>query len=72
VPFWLSPLVANAVSTALRGWYFVPWANQSLTWWLHPAPSAGPRVNWAGAGLIAALYALCLLAISQFPPALIP
>jgi hypothetical protein len=58
---------ANAVITGLLGWYFVPWASRALDWWLNPTPAAGPRVNWAGVGLIVALYGLCLLVFSQFP-----
>ncbi|HEY7067124.1 MAG TPA: antibiotic biosynthesis monooxygenase [Chloroflexota bacterium] len=72
VQFWLSLFVANAVSTVLLGYWFVPWANRVLNWWLRPAPGAVPRVNWAGTLLVVALYAACLLAFSQFPPALIP
>jgi antibiotic biosynthesis monooxygenase (ABM) superfamily enzyme len=67
IPFWLALFLANAVSTGLLGWFFVPWASRALDWWLNPAPAAAPRVNRAGAGLIVALYGLCLLVFSQFP-----
>jgi uncharacterized protein len=67
IPFWLALFLANAVSTGLLGWFFVPWASRALDWWLNPAPAAAPRVNRAGAGLIMALYGLCLLVFSQFP-----
>jgi uncharacterized protein len=67
VPFWLSLFLGNAVSTVLLGYWFVPWMNRALSWWLYPAPSAVPRVHWLGAALVVVLYALCLLAFSQFP-----
>ena len=67
IPFWLALFLANAVITGVLGWYFVPWASRALDWWLNPTPAAGPRVNWAGVGLIVALYSLCLLVFSQFP-----
>ena len=72
MPFWLALFLANAISTGLLGWLFVPWASRVLDWWLNPTPAAAPRVNWAGIGLIVALYGLCLLMFSQFPPSLIP
>ena len=71
MPFWLSLFLANAVVTALLGWLFVPWASRALNWWLNPKPASASRVNWTGAGLIVALYGLCLLVFSHFPPALI-
>jgi antibiotic biosynthesis monooxygenase (ABM) superfamily enzyme len=67
MPFWLALFLANAVITGLLGWCFVPWASRALNWWLNPTPAAAPRVNWAGVGLIVALYGLCLLVFSQFP-----
>src|SRR5215831_8292986 len=67
MPFWLALFLANAVSTVLLGWYFVPWASRALDWWLNPTLAAAPRVNWVGVGLIVALYGLCLLVFSQFP-----
>jgi len=67
MPFWLALFLANALITALLGWYFVPWASRALDWWLNPKPATTPRVNWAGVGLIVALYGLCLLVFSQFP-----
>jgi antibiotic biosynthesis monooxygenase (ABM) superfamily enzyme len=72
VPFWLSLFFANAVSTVLLGYWFVPWASRALNWWLRPAPADAASATWRGVALIAALYALCLLAFSLFPPALIP
>jgi antibiotic biosynthesis monooxygenase (ABM) superfamily enzyme len=67
MPFCLALFLANALSTGLLSWYFVPWASRALDWWLHPTPAAAPRVNRVGAGLIMALYGLCLLVFSQFP-----
>lgn len=32
MPFWLALFLANAVSTALLGWLFVPWASRALDW----------------------------------------
>ncbi len=67
VPFWLALFIANAVSTGLLGWLFVPRASQWLQWWLSPRPSAPRWMNWSGVGLIVLLYGVCLLAFSQFP-----
>ena len=67
MPFWLALFLGNALITGLLGWYFVPWASRALDWWLNPTPAMTPRVNWAGVGLIVALYGLCLLVFSQFP-----
>jgi antibiotic biosynthesis monooxygenase (ABM) superfamily enzyme len=72
VPFWLALFVGNATSTVLLGYWFVGWMSRALGWWLYPAPAAGPRVHWLGAGVVVALYALCLLVFSQLPPAVIP
>ena len=72
MPFWLALFVANAASTALLGWLFVPWASRALHWWLNPPTVGVSRINWAGVGLILALYALCLLLFSRFPTGLIP
>ena len=66
VPFWLALFIANAVSTALLGWWFVPQASRWLDWWLNPAPSAPPWVSWAGVGVVVAFYVLFLAAFSQF------
>jgi uncharacterized protein len=68
MPFWLALFLANALITGLLGWYFVPWASRALDWWLNPKPATTARVIWAGVGLIVALYGLCLLVFSQFPP----
>ncbi len=67
VPFWLALFIANAVSTALLGWWFVPQASRLLQWWLSPTPASPRWVSWAGVGLIVLLYGLCLLVFSQFP-----
>jgi uncharacterized protein len=67
MPLWLALFVGNAVSTVLLGYWFVPWMSRALGWWLYPAPAAVPRAHWLGAGVVVALYALCLLAFSQFP-----
>jgi uncharacterized protein len=67
VPLWLALFIGNAVSTVLLGYWFTRWMSRALDWWLYPAPGAGPRVHWLGTGVVVALYALCLLAFSQFP-----
>jgi uncharacterized protein len=72
LPFWLVLFIGNAVSTVLLGYYFVPWMSRALSWWLYPAAASAPRANWAGTALVVGLYALCLLAFSQLPPALVP
>ena len=67
VPFWLTLFLSNAASTVLLGYWFTPQVSRALMWWLSPKPTAPPWTNWAGAGLVALLYCLCLAIFSQFP-----
>jgi antibiotic biosynthesis monooxygenase (ABM) superfamily enzyme len=67
MPLWGALFVGNAVSTVLLALWFVPWASRALNWWLNPAPGTAARVNWVGAGVVVALYALCLFVFSLFP-----
>lgn len=65
VPFWLALFIGNAVSTVLLGYLLVPQANRLFNWWLQPPPNAPDRIQWIGAAVIMALYALFLLVFSQ-------
>jgi antibiotic biosynthesis monooxygenase (ABM) superfamily enzyme len=67
VPFWLTLFLSNAASTILLGYWFTPQVSRALMWWLSPTRTSPPWTNWAGAGLVALLYGLCLLVFSQFP-----
>jgi hypothetical protein len=67
VPFWLALFIGNAVSVALLGWVLIPGASRRLRWWLAPpAGEEGRRLTWAGAALVASLYAASLAVFSQF------
>jgi antibiotic biosynthesis monooxygenase (ABM) superfamily enzyme len=66
LPFWLALFAANVVSILILN-YLVPWASHRLAWWLSPAAVPATRTNLAGAALMVAAYALCLLAFSRFP-----
>lgn len=64
VPFWLTLFIGNVVSVILLTW-LVPWVSRRFTWWLQPA--GNPRaITLAGTAVVAALYALCLVAFAQF------
>jgi len=42
--------------------YLVPWTAECFAWWLRPAGPHPHRIAIAGAALVAALYAMMLLA----------
>lgn len=63
IPFAVNLFVGNIFSVALTG-VLVPWAaNKPLAWWLQPKSSAGAiGVHLLGAGIIAAIYAVMVVA----------
>lgn len=64
LPFWLALFIGNVVSVILLNW-LVPWTGNRFAWWLQPdAAKYLPRLNWLGAGLIVALYAITMLCFS--------
>lgn len=66
LPFWLALFIGNIVSVALLNW-LVPWSSRRFDWWLRPAKGKSKMTDLAGAGLVIALYAVCLIVFSQFP-----
>lgn len=67
MPFWLTLFFSNMASTILLGYWFTPQAARWLAWWLSPKATAPPSVNWAGVGIVVALYLVFLMVFSQFP-----
>jgi antibiotic biosynthesis monooxygenase (ABM) superfamily enzyme len=66
VPFWLALFVGNVISVIVLNW-LVPWASRRFQWWLQPTSAETQRINPIGAGVVIAIYSLCLAAFSQFP-----
>lgn len=58
LPFWAALFLANAVSILLLN-VLVPRVCRLLDWWLNPLAPRG-SIDWAGAGLVVALYAAWL------------
>ena len=65
MPFWLALFVGNVVSVLLLS-QLVPWASSRFAWWLRPQDGSARRTELAGAALVIALYAVCLLVFSRF------
>jgi uncharacterized protein len=59
LPFAVALFLGNVVSVGLTG-FLVPLVAARFGWWLQPAGNV-LRINLAGAALIAALYAACVL-----------
>jgi antibiotic biosynthesis monooxygenase (ABM) superfamily enzyme len=57
----ISTFIGNAISVALTGLLLIPWASRALRWWLVPPEASARKRTALGAGLIIALYALCVL-----------
>jgi antibiotic biosynthesis monooxygenase (ABM) superfamily enzyme len=57
----ISTFIGNAISVALTGFLLIPWASRALRWWLVPPEASARKRTALGAGLIIALYALCVL-----------
>jgi uncharacterized protein len=66
MPFWLALFIGNVVGILLLN-YLVPWGSARFAWWLQPADRLSANSNLAGVAILVALYALSLLAFSQFP-----
>jgi len=64
LPFWLVLFIGNIASVLLLS-RLVPWASRRLEWWLQPDAHDARRTNILGAGLVVAIYAICLAAFSQ-------
>jgi antibiotic biosynthesis monooxygenase (ABM) superfamily enzyme len=61
LPFAIALFIGNIVSVVLLS-YLVPWMAERFSWWLQPAGAHPRRLEVAGAALVAALYAMMLLA----------
>jgi uncharacterized protein len=64
LPFWAALFLGNVASVLLLNW-LVPWASRALSWWLNPLTQHRLRVDLGGAVFVAALYAVCLYALSR-------
>jgi uncharacterized protein len=61
LPFAIALFVGNVVTILLLN-YLVPWTSIRFSWWLMPKGPNVRRLHAAGAALVAAVYALMLLA----------
>jgi antibiotic biosynthesis monooxygenase (ABM) superfamily enzyme len=61
LPFAIALFIGNIVSVVLLS-YLVPWMAERFSWWLQPAGPHPLRIAIAGSALVAALYAMMLLA----------
>jgi antibiotic biosynthesis monooxygenase (ABM) superfamily enzyme len=66
-PFFLVLFLGNIFSVVTMGYWLVPWANRTLSWWLSPKKDAPSWINAAGTALVIALYGLALAIFSRFP-----
>jgi antibiotic biosynthesis monooxygenase (ABM) superfamily enzyme len=64
LPFWLALFIGNIVGVLLLA-RLVPLVGDSLGWWLTPGHPAGLLRDVAGACLMLAIYAGCLLVFSR-------
>jgi uncharacterized protein len=64
MPWALNLFVGNIFSVALTG-FLVPWVANRMTWWLRPTGSV-VLTNLLGAGLIAIIYAACVLVFWKY------
>jgi antibiotic biosynthesis monooxygenase (ABM) superfamily enzyme len=65
-PFWLALFAGNVASVTILNW-LVPWIVKRFAWWLQPAGTDTERQNLIGAAAVVVIYAIALLAFSQFP-----
>ncbi len=70
-PLWLTLFIGNVVSVTLLNW-LVPWSSGYFRWWLAPKGSATARIDRMGASIVAAIYAVFLLAFAWYSSALWP
>jgi antibiotic biosynthesis monooxygenase (ABM) superfamily enzyme len=61
MPFAISLFIGNMVSVTLTG-FLVPWIAERFGWWLHPRGPQRLRTHLFGAAIIAALYAVMVVA----------
>ena len=61
LPFAIALFIGNIVSVVLLS-YLVPRMAERFSWWLQPAGAHPRRIAIAGSALVAALYAMMLLA----------
>jgi uncharacterized protein len=71
VPFWLTLFIGNIVSVNLLNW-LVPWSADRLKWWLAARGPSIARINFIGASIVVAVYAVCLLAFAWYSRLLPP
>ncbi len=64
LPFPVALFLGNVVSVGLTG-FLVPWVASRMTWWLQPTGSV-VLANLLGAGLIAIIYAACVLVFWKY------
>ena len=69
LPFWLVLFLGNVAGVIILNWV-VPWISGRFGWWLQPAGSETRQRTVVGIAVLLVLYALLLLAFSQFPPSL--
>lgn len=69
LPFWLVLFIGNVAGVIILNW-LVPWISGRFAWWLQPAGSETLQRTAIGIAVLLVLYALLLLAFSQFPPSL--
>lgn len=60
LPFAVALFVGNAASVLLLN-YLVPWVSDQFTWWLQPVGLKALRMDFAGAVLMATLYAVMII-----------
>jgi len=64
MPFPIALFVGNIFSVGMTG-FMVPWVANRMGWWLNPTRNV-VRANLLGAGLICAIYAICVLVFWKF------
>ncbi|MEA2852651.1 MAG: uncharacterized protein QOE02_2670, partial [Rhodospirillaceae bacterium] len=64
MPFPIALFVGNIFSVGMTG-FMVPWVANRMGWWLNPTRNV-VRANLLGAGLICAIYAVCVLVFWKF------
>ncbi|MCC6313410.1 MAG: antibiotic biosynthesis monooxygenase [Thermomicrobiales bacterium] len=65
LPFWLALFVGNAVSVLILS-QLVPLVSDRFGWWLRQPGGDRPRIDAAGAALVAALYLAWLLVFARW------
>lgn len=64
MPWALNLFIGNIFSVALTG-FMVPWVANHMGWWMFPKGNV-LRANLLGAGLVCALYAICIFVFWTF------